>query len=78
MICGAGRCRWKDVDRAQTHPSEFRDDVMAVARRGDAPIGSGCEGFGLVPVSPARGRHAGVKIQVGSRRRRCLFGTGAR
>jgi transposase len=29
------------------HPKEFRDDVVAVARRGDAPIAQIAEDFGI-------------------------------
>lgn len=29
------------------HPSEFRDDVVAVARRGDAPISQVAKDFGI-------------------------------
>ena len=29
------------------HPKEFRDDVVAVVRRGDAPIAQVAKGFGI-------------------------------
>ena len=29
------------------HPNEFRDDVVAVARRGEAPIGQIAKDFGI-------------------------------
>lgn len=29
------------------HPKEFRDDVVAVARRGEAPIAKVAKGFGI-------------------------------
>lgn len=29
------------------HPKEFRDDVVAVARRGDAPLGQVAKDFGI-------------------------------
>lgn len=32
------RPRWKDADRAEALPQGFRDDVMAVARKGEAPL----------------------------------------
>ena len=41
-----GSC-WKDVDMPKPHPKEFRDDVVAVARRGEAPIAQLAKDFGI-------------------------------
>lgn len=51
------------------HPKEFRDDVVAVARRGDAPIAQIANDFGisesclrnwLAPADVAEGHRPGV------------------
>ena len=39
--------RWEDVEMPAPHPREFRDDVVAVARRGDASIAEVAKDFGI-------------------------------
>lgn len=39
--------RWKDAYRAKTFPQEFRRDVVAVARKGEASIASVAKDFGI-------------------------------
>ena len=39
--------RWKDVDGAETVPKEFREDVVRVARGGDAPVSQIAKDFGI-------------------------------
>jgi len=41
------RPRWKDVDHAEALPQEFRDDVVAVARKGQAPFNQIAKDFGI-------------------------------
>ncbi len=42
------RPRWKDVDRAEAlSQEEFRDDVVAVARKGQAPLNQIAKDFGI-------------------------------
>ncbi|QFV00211.1 hypothetical protein KDY119_03746 [Luteimicrobium xylanilyticum] len=36
------------------HPKEFRDDVVAVARRGEAPVKQIAKDFGIWRVLPAQ------------------------
>ena len=38
----------------KAHPREFRDDVVAVARRGDAPIAQIAKDFGISESCPRR------------------------
>ena len=38
---------WKNVDTPAAHPKEFRDDVVAVARRGDASIAQVAKDIGI-------------------------------
>ena len=45
-LWGLGPC-WKDVTMPALLPKEFRDDVIAVARRGDAPIAQTAKDFGI-------------------------------
>ncbi len=47
-----GAC-WKDVDHAEAHPREFREDVVAVARKGEVPIAEIAKDFGIIRVVPA-------------------------
>ena len=39
--------RWEDVYMPAPHPKEFRDDVVAVARKGEAPIAEIAKDFGI-------------------------------
>jgi transposase len=39
--------RWSDVDVPSPHPQEFRDDVAAVARKGEASIVNLAADFGI-------------------------------
>jgi transposase len=41
-----GPC-WKDVCHAESFPEEFRRDVVAVAREGEAPITQIAKDFGI-------------------------------
>lgn len=38
----------------KAHPREFRDDVVAVARRGEAPVAEVAKDFGNRRVMPAQ------------------------
>ncbi len=49
------------------HPKEFRDDVVAVARRGDAPIGQIAKDFGI-SESCLRNWLRTAEIEDGNRR----------
>ena len=46
---GTRSSRWKDVDMPAPHPTEFRDDVVAVARRGEAPVAAIAKDSGPYP-----------------------------
>jgi transposase len=41
------RPHWKDVDHAEAVSEEFRDDVVAVARKGEAPLNQIAKDFGI-------------------------------
>jgi transposase len=43
--------RWKDVHHAQSLSREFRRDVVAVARKGEAPIAQIAKDFGVSPAA---------------------------
>jgi transposase-like protein len=40
-------CSWKDVDHATAYGAEFRQDVIDVARKGEAPLAQIAKDFGL-------------------------------
>jgi len=40
-------CSWKDVDHAHGLWAEFRQDVIDVARKGEAPLAQIAKDFGL-------------------------------
>lgn len=46
-LWGRGFPAWEDVDMPAAHPKEFRDDVVAVTRRGEAPIARLAKDFGI-------------------------------
>lgn len=41
------RPHWKDVSVAKPYPKEFRDDVLAVARKGQVPLAQIAKDFGI-------------------------------
>lgn len=45
-VCGFG-VAWKDVIVPELYPREFRDDVVAVARRGEAPLKQDAKDLGI-------------------------------
>ena len=50
----------------KTHPKEFRDDVVAVARRGDAPVSQIAKDFGISDSCLRNWLHA-ADVQDGDR-----------
>jgi transposase len=41
------RPRWKEVDHGKPYRTEFRDDVVAVARKGQAPLAQTAKDVGI-------------------------------
>lgn len=52
--------------RARPHPKEFRDDVVAVARRGEAPVSQIAKDFGISDSCLRSWMHA-ADIEDGNR-----------
>lgn len=46
------RSRWKDVNLGKAYPREFRGDVLAVARKGQAPLKQIGKDFGISEGCP--------------------------